>query len=114
MDSTGKRIKHCREKSGYTQDEMATMMGKSSKQTISSWENDKNEPTLSDLKKLAKILNTTVAYLIGEEPVLSAASNEYVTISKDELLKLQRLALDKAVEEKEAAQMQVKRLQNDH
>ena len=108
MDSQGKRIKNCREKAGYTQDQLAAEMGKSSKQTISSWENDKNDPSLSDLKKLASILNTTVYFLLGElidanESVAAEPSSNYVTISKDELLKLQRLALDKT--EKELAQL---------
>jgi transcriptional regulator with XRE-family HTH domain len=116
MDSTGKRIKHCREKAGYTQDEMAALMGKSSKQTISSWENDKNEPTLTDFKKLASLLSTTVAFLIGESENISLSmepSSDYITITKDELIALQRAALDKkdvALKEKE---QQLSRLKND-
>ncbi|TDB67088.1 helix-turn-helix domain-containing protein [Arundinibacter roseus] len=40
-------------------------------------------------------------------------NNDYVTISKDELLELRRIALDKTLEEKRQAEEQVARLKND-
>lgn len=113
MDGSGKRIKMCREKQGLTQDELAVQMGKSSKQTISSWENDKNEPTLSDFKKLAQILGTTVSFLIGEDNATQQAQPGYVTIPAEELIELQRIALgkkDQALQEKDR---QIEQLKND-
>jgi repressor LexA len=48
-----------------SQDELAGKIGVA-RQTISSWENNASIPNSDDLKKIAAILNTTVAYLIGE------------------------------------------------
>jgi transcriptional regulator with XRE-family HTH domain len=113
MDSTGKRIKKSREQKGLTQDELAVQMGKSSKQTISSWENDKNEPTLSDLKKLAQLLGTSVSYLIGEVSSVQDPGSEFITIPKDELIELQRIALGKKDQALKDKEKQIEQLKND-
>ena len=98
-----------------TQDELAVHMGKSSKQTISSWENDKNEPTLSDFKKLAQLFDTTVSYLIGEDQEdqqTGQQSSEYISISKDELIDLLRKANKNQDEEIKDLQQQLERTKN--
>lgn len=64
MDSFGQRLKQKREEKGLTQQQLADLLGKGNKTVISSWEKDKNEPSLTDLKNLAVHLNTTVSYLL--------------------------------------------------
>lgn len=112
MDTTGKRIKTKRAEKKLSQEELALIMGKTSKQVISNWENDKNEPNLSDLKKLALELDTTVAYLIGESEVEENSHSDTITISKDEFISLQRKALKQEEEKVKQLEKKVTELKN--
>ncbi|MEG1837659.1 MAG: helix-turn-helix transcriptional regulator, partial [Synergistaceae bacterium] len=42
--------------------------------TVRRWESGEREPRYSDLQKIAKALNTSVAYLMGEEEKEKAPS----------------------------------------
>ena len=53
-------------KMGMTQDELAVLMC-TKKSTISAYENDKIDIKISILKQIAKVLDTTVFYLVGEQ-----------------------------------------------
>ena len=67
MEKTiGMRIKECRMKMGMTQDELAEAL-LTKKSTISAYENDKIDIKISILKHIAKILDTSVFYLVGEQ-----------------------------------------------
>lgn len=67
MEKTlGMRIKECRMKMGMTQDELAEAL-LTKKSTISAYENDKIDIKVSILKQIAKILDTSVFYLVGEQ-----------------------------------------------
>lgn len=101
MDTFGKRLKAKREAKSLTQDELASMVGKASKQAISNWENSKAEPSISEVKELAKILGTTAGYLIdGEEGnIMKEPTNDYVLISKDKLIDLQDKALNNLIKQ---------------
>ena len=67
MEKTiGIRIRECRMKMGMTQDELAVLMC-TKKSTISAYENDKIDIKISILKQIAKVLDTTVFYLVGEQ-----------------------------------------------
>ena len=61
------RIKLCRKKEKLNQQELADKIGVSVV-TIKRWENVKSNsvPTSSNIIDIAKVLNTTVAYLLGE------------------------------------------------
>lgn len=60
----GKRLRELRLEKCYTQHDLAQLFNVS-KMTISSWENNKQEPCIEDIKKLAKTLDTTTDYLLG-------------------------------------------------
>lgn len=60
----GERLKQLRGKK-YSQEELAELLNVHNN-TISKWENGTQEPRAKRLKKLAEILGTTSAYLIGE------------------------------------------------
>ncbi|MGM9912100.1 helix-turn-helix domain-containing protein, partial [Floccifex sp.] len=67
MEKTiGMRIRECRVKLGMTQEELAEAL-LTKKSTISAYENDKIDIKVSILKQIAKILDTSVFYLVGEQ-----------------------------------------------
>ena len=98
MTSIGKRIKKGREKLAMSQDQLAAIMEKAGKATISNWETDKNEPSIAEFKKLAELFNTTAAYLIGEAPQFQEPMENYVMVKKDDLIELQKKALERESE----------------
>ena len=72
--SVGKRIRWLRAKNGIAnQEELAYLLG-IARQTVSSWERDIFLPDGANLIKLSKVLNTSIAYIMGET----------VTIEKDD------------------------------
>lgn len=65
----GSRIKELRTQKGWSQEELAKRIGytsPSSRSTINKVELGINSITYSNLKMYAKVLGTTVAYLVGE------------------------------------------------
>lgn len=64
--SVGKRIRSLRARRGImNQEELAYLVG-TARQTVSSWERDIFMPDSANLLKLAEVLHTSVAYLMGE------------------------------------------------
>ncbi|MEG2185600.1 MAG: helix-turn-helix transcriptional regulator, partial [Cloacibacillus sp.] len=64
--SVGKRIRSLRAKNGIAnQEELAYLLG-TARQTVSSWERDIFLPDGANLMKLSKVLNTSIAYILGE------------------------------------------------
>lgn len=64
----GDRLKELRKEKGYSQNDIASYFNVS-KMTISSWELDKQEPCIEDIKKLASILEVSTDYLLGYESI---------------------------------------------
>ena len=62
----GKRIRHLREKKGYTQAEFGKLLGLSDK-AVSTWENDTKVPRMSTLKNIAELFNVPTSYLVGDK-----------------------------------------------
>ncbi len=62
--SFGKILKMLREEKEVSQVKLAESLGVSKSQ-ISFWENDKGEPTLTNIKKIAVYFNVTADYLLG-------------------------------------------------
>lgn len=61
----GERIRSLRKNNKITQEQLAESMGVA-RPTISSWENNENNPTTENLFMLVAILKTSATYLIGE------------------------------------------------
>lgn len=112
MDSPGKKIKKLREDFGLSQEELVRKLEKTSKQTISNWENDRSEPTIHDYRKLAELFKTTVSYLIGESSDPFNEKSDTITISKDEFIDLQRKALQREKEDNEELRKRLEQVQN--
>lgn len=65
MVTIGKRIKHRRKELGLTQTELAHRLGNKSKVSVCTVENDKEDLTTDRIRKYAKALECTPAYLMG-------------------------------------------------
>ena len=65
MDTFGKRLAECRKAKNLSQKDLAEAFV-TSHTTIGKYERDDMTPSIDAAKKLAKILDTTVGYLLGE------------------------------------------------
>jgi len=60
------RLKELRKQSGYSQVELATMLGMS-KSTIGAYEVGQIDPSIVALKQIARFFHVDACYLLGEE-----------------------------------------------
>lgn len=79
----GKRIRAYRKDADMSQWELAERL-KVSRQTISSWEIDRTEPSMQDVQRMAEIFGCTVSDLLGDAPErvkadIDAEIAEYLT-----------------------------------
>ncbi len=91
MGSFGSRLRELRKQRGLSQNELAGIL-KTSHAVIGKYERDDVKPSIDAAKRIANVLETTIAYLLGE-------------VESDELFKdpvmLQRLKDINALPEKE-------------
>ena len=112
ISTLGNRIRKKREMKGLTLQQLADFLGKQNKTVVSSWELDKNEPSVSDIRKIAEALGTTTSYLIDgvderiPEGKVLVDSARYARMLEE--LNDQK---DKQLKEKE---VQLKSLKNNH
>lgn len=64
MERLGETIKDLRTEKGYTQPQLAKLVGVSNG-IISIWENNINEPKATYIKRLATIFGVSADYLLG-------------------------------------------------
>lgn len=65
MSSFGKRLRECREAKGLSQQDLGKLL-ETSYTVIGKYERDEMKPSIDVAKKLAKLVDTTVGYLLGE------------------------------------------------
>ena len=65
MSTFGKRLRDCRKEKGLSQNEVAKLLH-TNHSVIGKYERDDVNPSIDAVKRLAKLLDTTVAYLVGE------------------------------------------------
>lgn len=68
QQSMGKRIMQLRKEKGYTQEQLAELVGVSA-QAVSKWENDVSCPDISILPQLAEVLGVSTDELLGVKPI---------------------------------------------
>ncbi len=76
----GNRLKELRKSRGYTQQELAKLIGVSAS-SIGMYEQGRREPENAVLSKICQVLNTTTDYLIGfsaEKPVKNQDVNDVI------------------------------------
>ena len=66
MDKFAERLVKLRKRAGLNQDDLADEIGVSV-DSIRRWEGEKQEPRLSELKRIAHVLGTTISELAGED-----------------------------------------------
>lgn len=75
----GKRLKSFRENHGYSQNDLANMLGYANRSTISRWENNKDLPKIEVLTQLSKLYKCNLDDLIGNPEINEKASDEWLT-----------------------------------
>ena len=65
MDNFAERLVKLRKRAGFNQEDLANEIDVSI-DSIRRWEGGKQEPRLSDLKRIAHVLGTTINELVGE------------------------------------------------
>ena len=65
METFGKKLRECRERNQLSQSALAKELG-AHHSIIGRYERDEVKPTIDVIKNLAKILNTSAAFLLGE------------------------------------------------
>ena len=65
MSSFGKKLRECREAKGLSQKELAKLLN-TSYSVIGKYERDEMQPSIEAAKKIAKLVDTTVGYLLSE------------------------------------------------
>ncbi|SHN29508.1 helix-turn-helix domain-containing protein [Chitinophaga sp. CF418] len=91
MVTFGKRVRECREAKNLSQQELAKLMT-TSYTVIGKYERDEMIPSIEVAKKLARLLDTTVGYLLGEasdsdifkDPVMLQRFNEISTLPEED------------------------------
>lgn len=68
QQTMGKRIAQLRKEKGYTQEQLAELVGVSA-QAVSKWENDVSCPDISILSQLSGALGVTTDELLGAKPI---------------------------------------------
>ena len=65
MSTFGKKLRECREAKGLSQKELAKLLN-TSYSVIGKYERDEMLPSIEAAKKIAKLVETTVGYLLSE------------------------------------------------
>lgn len=65
MSTFGKKLRECRETKGLSQKELAKLLN-TSYSVIGKYERDEMQPSIEAAKKIAKLVDTTVGYLLSE------------------------------------------------
>lgn len=85
--SFGKRLFEVRKKRGFSQEELAELLGTKGP-AIGRYEREVAKPTIEVASKLAKILNVSLDYLVGN------SDQELDEITKNRILEVQNLPED--------------------
>lgn len=95
MEKTiGQGIKECRKKLGMTQQDLANVLY-IPKTTVSSYERDVVDMKMGIIKELAKVLHTTVGYLIdGENVELDVDVMQIARMLQEMLVELRGVAME--------------------
>jgi transcriptional regulator with XRE-family HTH domain len=65
MTTFGKKLRECRENQGLSQRDLAKLLN-TSYSVIGKYERGEMQPSIEAVTKIAKFINTTVGYLVGE------------------------------------------------
>lgn len=91
MDTFGKKLRECREAKGLSQRDLAKLLN-TSYSVIGKYERDEMMPSIIAAQSIAKLVDTTVGYLLGEteetnvlkDPTMLKRLNEISTLPDDD------------------------------
>lgn len=91
MDTFGKKLRECREAKGLSQRDLAKLLN-TSYSVIGKYERDEMMPSIKAAQNIAKLIDTTVGYLLGEtketnvlkDPTMLKRLNEISTLPDDD------------------------------
>lgn len=91
MNSFGKKLRECREVKNLSQNEVAKLLS-TNHSIIGKYERDEVKPTIDVIKKLAKVLETTSSFLLGDtedlnilkDPAMLKRLNEIASFSEED------------------------------
>ncbi len=91
MATFGKKLRECREAKGLSQRELANLLS-TSYSVIGKYERDEMSPSIKAAQSIAKLIDTTVGYLLGEteqtnilkDPVMLQRLNQINDLSEDD------------------------------
>lgn len=91
MDTFGKKLRECREAKGLSQRDLAKLLN-TSYSVIGKYERDEMMPSIKAAQSIAKLVDTTVGYLLGEteetnvlkDPTMLKRLNEISTLPDDD------------------------------
>ena len=92
-ETIGTRIAECRRKRGLTQFDLAEELC-TKKLTVSSYENDKIDIKISILQNIARILGTTVSYLVDGNSIDADVEEAARLLMKISEVKVRRAAIE--------------------
>ncbi len=91
MATFGKKLRECREAKGLSQRELAKLLN-TSYSVIGKYERDEMLPSIKAAQSIAKLIDTTVGYLLGEteqtnvlkDPTMLQRLNQISNLSDDD------------------------------
>ena len=93
IETIGTRIADCRKKRGLTQFDLAEELC-TKKSTVSSYENDKIDIKISILQDIARILGTTVSYLVDGDSIDAEVEEAVKLLMKIANTKIRKAAIE--------------------
>lgn len=106
--SFSKRIKELRKEKGINQEELANKINKS-ESTVSSYELGRRTPDIETIRKLSKIFNVSVDYLVGESDLKRNPSPRIKQAIEDDP---ELLSFWEEIEKRESMKMMFKQTRN--
>lgn len=79
MNTFAERLTTLRKRAGFKQEDFASEVGVSV-DTVRRWEGEKQEPRLGELRNIAKVLDTDINELAGEDSEITADTKQDKTI----------------------------------
>ena len=89
----GERIKALRKQNNMTQEQLAEALYLENKATISSYENNRRMPSADILVEMARVLSTTVDYLLNGKEDINENINQAIMMMQKLPVDLQKVAL---------------------
>jgi transcriptional regulator with XRE-family HTH domain len=87
MDSFGKKLRACRDAKGLSQRDLAKLLN-TSYSVIGKYERDEMLPSIEAAKNIAKLVDTTVGYLLGESSDMNVLKDKTMLKRLNEIIAL--------------------------